>query len=202
MSWKSSFVGRNLAMEAVRVTEAAALAASTLLGRGDDQAADQAAVDAMKSALDEIAIDGVIHIGEGSKDEASKLYHGESVGTGDGPKMDLALEYGVGVLRSASDPGLAQLERLLAGSRLVIDAVLGTGRARPLEGAVRDVMLCLGACRGRGRVSTPRPPPRAPVPPAWRVPRPRRRRGRPRCPCCRGVRRRRRRPPGGGAHRL
>ncbi|MDP7084100.1 MAG: NAD(P)H-hydrate epimerase, partial [Dehalococcoidia bacterium] len=55
------------------------------------------------------------------------------------PKMDLALEYGVGVLRSASDPGLAQLERLLAGSRLVIDAVLGTGRARPLEGAVRDV---------------------------------------------------------------
>ena len=76
------------------------------------------------------------------------------------PKMDLALEYGVGVLRSASDPGLAQLERLLAGSRLVIDAVLGTGRARPLEGAVRDVMLCLGACRGRGRFSTPRPQPR------------------------------------------
>ena len=91
MPRKSSFIGRNLAMEAVRVTEAAALAASALMGRGDDQAADQAAVDAMKSALDEIAIDGVIHIGEGSKDEASKLYHGESVGTGDGPKVDLAL---------------------------------------------------------------------------------------------------------------
>jgi NAD(P)H-hydrate epimerase len=64
------------------------------------------------------------------------------------PKMDLAQEYGVGVLHSANDPGLAQLERLLAGSRLVIDAVLGTGRARPLEGAVRDAMLCLGAARG------------------------------------------------------
>ncbi len=91
MSRKSSFVGRNLAMEAVWVTEAAALAASTLMGRGDDQAADQAAVDAMKSALDEIAIDGVILIGEGNKDEASKLYQGESVGTGDGPKVDVAL---------------------------------------------------------------------------------------------------------------
>jgi NAD(P)H-hydrate epimerase len=71
------------------------------------------------------------------------------------PKMDLALEYGVGVLHSANDPGLARLERLLAESRLVIDAVLGTGRARPLEGAVREAMLCLGACRGR--FSTPRP---------------------------------------------
>ncbi len=91
MPRKSSFVGRNLAMEAVRVTEAAALAASTLMGRGDDQAADQAAVDAMKRALDKIAIDGVIHIGEGNKDEASKLYQGESVGTGDGPKVDVAL---------------------------------------------------------------------------------------------------------------
>jgi len=64
------------------------------------------------------------------------------------PKMDLAREYGVGVLHFANDPGLARLEQLLAGSRLVIDAVLGTGRARPLEGITKNVLLCLGACRG------------------------------------------------------
>ena len=63
------------------------------------------------------------------------------------PKMDLAREYGVGVLDSADDPGLARLGQLLAGSRLVIDAVLGTGRARPLEGTTKDAMLRLGACR-------------------------------------------------------
>jgi NAD(P)H-hydrate epimerase len=72
------------------------------------------------------------------------------------PKMDLALEYGVGILHSSDDPGLARLGRLLAGSRLVIDAVLGTGRARPLEGAVKDAMLCLEACRGRFSTHRPR----------------------------------------------
>ena len=71
---------RNLALEAVRVTEAAALAASRLMGRGDEKAADQAAVDAMRSALNSLAIDGTVVIGEGERDEAPMLYIGEKVG--------------------------------------------------------------------------------------------------------------------------
>jgi fructose-1,6-bisphosphatase II / sedoheptulose-1,7-bisphosphatase len=82
---------RNLALEAVRVTEAAALAASRLMGRGDEKAADQAAVDAMRSALNSLAIDGTVVIGEGERDEAPMLYIGEHVGAG-GPKIDIALD--------------------------------------------------------------------------------------------------------------
>jgi len=83
---------RNLALEAVRVTEAAALAASKLMGRGDEKAADQAAVDAMRGALNSLQIDGTVVIGEGERDEAPMLYIGEKVGTGDGPKVDIALD--------------------------------------------------------------------------------------------------------------
>src|SRR5271165_6519664 len=83
---------RNLALEAVRVTEAAALAASKLMGRGDEKAADQAAVDAMRMALNGLAIDGTVVIGEGERDEAPMLFIGEKVGTGLGPKIDIALD--------------------------------------------------------------------------------------------------------------
>src|SRR6185312_8905941 len=83
---------RNLALEAVRVTEAAALSASRLMGRGDEKAADQAAVDAMRDALNSLAIDGTVVIGEGERDEAPMLYIGEKVGTGQGPKIDIALD--------------------------------------------------------------------------------------------------------------
>jgi len=82
---------RNLALEAVRVTEAAALAASRLMGRGDERAADQAAVDAMRTALNSLAIDGTVMIGEGERDEAPMLYIGEKVGAG-GPRIDIALD--------------------------------------------------------------------------------------------------------------
>ena len=82
---------RNLALEAVRVTEAAALAASRLMGRGDEKAADQAAVDAMRTALNNLEIDGTVVIGEGERDEAPMLYIGEKVGRG-GPKIDIALD--------------------------------------------------------------------------------------------------------------
>jgi fructose-1,6-bisphosphatase II / sedoheptulose-1,7-bisphosphatase len=82
---------RNLALEVVRVTEAAALAASRLMGRGDEKAADQAAVDAMRRALNSLAIDGTVKIGEGERDEAPMLYIGEKVGLG-GPKIDIALD--------------------------------------------------------------------------------------------------------------
>jgi len=87
---------RNLALEAVRVTEAAALAASRMMGRGDEKAADQAAVDAMRQALNGLAIDGTVVIGEGERDEAPMLYIGERVGQGAkdgiGPKIDIALD--------------------------------------------------------------------------------------------------------------
>jgi fructose-1,6-bisphosphatase II / sedoheptulose-1,7-bisphosphatase len=83
---------RNLALEAVRVTEAAALSASRLMGRGDEKAADQAAVDAMRQALNSLNIEGTVVIGEGERDEAPMLYIGEKVGTGQGPKVDIALD--------------------------------------------------------------------------------------------------------------
>src|SRR3954462_12438889 len=82
---------RNLALELVRVTEAAALSASLLMGRGDEKAADQAAVDAMREALNSLNIDGTVVIGEGERDEAPMLYIGEKVGAG-GPKVDIALD--------------------------------------------------------------------------------------------------------------
>ncbi len=83
---------RNLALEAVRVTEAAAIACSKWMGRGDEHAADQAAVDAMRQALNALDIDGTVVIGEGERDEAPMLFIGEKVGTGRGPKVDLALD--------------------------------------------------------------------------------------------------------------
>ena len=82
---------RNLALEAVRVTEAAALSCARMTGRGDEKAADQAAVDAMRRAFDALPIDGTVVIGEGERDEAPMLYIGEKVGSG-GPKVDIALD--------------------------------------------------------------------------------------------------------------
>ncbi len=83
---------RNLAMEVVRVTEAAALYASTQIGRGDEKKADQVAVDAMRSTLNVLDINGTIVIGEGERDEAPMLFIGEKVGTGKGPEVDIALD--------------------------------------------------------------------------------------------------------------
>ena len=83
---------RNLALEAVRVTEAAALAASKLMGRGDEKAADHEAVEAMRRALNALAIDGTVVIGEGERDEAPMLFIGEKVGTTQGPRLSIALD--------------------------------------------------------------------------------------------------------------
>lgn len=83
---------RNLALDAVRVTEAAAVASTKYMGRGDEQAADQAAVDAMRRALNALDIDGTVVIGEGERDEAPMLFIGEKVGSGRGPKVDIALD--------------------------------------------------------------------------------------------------------------
>ena len=83
---------RNLAMELVRVTEAAAMAAGRWAGRGDKNQSDQAAVDAMRLMLDTVSMDGVVVIGEGEKDEAPMLYNGEKVGSGEGPPVDVAVD--------------------------------------------------------------------------------------------------------------
>ena len=83
---------RNLALELVRVTEAAALAAARLVGRGDKEAADQAAVDAMRFVLDSVPMDGLVVIGEGEKDEAPMLYNGEQIGNGTPPQVDIAVD--------------------------------------------------------------------------------------------------------------
>ncbi len=83
---------RNLALELVRVTEAAALAAARMVGRGDKEGADQAAVDAMRAVLDSVSMDGVVVIGEGEKDKAPMLYNGEQIGDGTPPQVDVAVD--------------------------------------------------------------------------------------------------------------
>src|SRR5262249_52433102 len=86
------YMDRNLALEVVRVTEAAALSCSLVVGRGDEKLADQMAVNAMRRALNSLNIEGTVVIGEGERDEAPMLYIGEKVGGGKGPKVDIALD--------------------------------------------------------------------------------------------------------------
>ena len=97
------FHDRMLSLGLARVSEAAALAAARLIGRGDEKAADQAAVDAMRRQLNLLDIDGVVVIGEGERDEAPMLYIGEKVGTGEGPAVDIALDPLEGTTLTAKD---------------------------------------------------------------------------------------------------
>src|ERR1043165_1349132 len=83
---------RNLALELVRVTAAAAMAAGRWVGRGDKNGADGAAVDAMRTMIGTVAMNGIVVIGEGEKDEAPMLYNGEEVGDGNGPSCDVAVD--------------------------------------------------------------------------------------------------------------
>jgi fructose-1,6-bisphosphatase II len=92
MSDSTQHPDRNLALELVRVTEAGALAASRLVGRGDKEAADQAAVDAMRHMLTTVSMDGTVVIGEGEKDEAPMLFNGEQIGNGEPPAVDIAVD--------------------------------------------------------------------------------------------------------------
>jgi len=91
MSERAS-LDRSLVLGAVRTAEAAAIAASRLIGLGDEKAADQAAVDAMRTMLNDLDFDGKVVIGEGERDEAPMLYIGEKVGSGKGAKIDIALD--------------------------------------------------------------------------------------------------------------
>ena len=93
MSDNTSYIpDRNLAMELVRVTEAAALASGRWVGRGMKNEGDGAAVDAMRKLINSVAMNGVVVIGEGEKDEAPMLFNGEQVGTGEGAEMDIAVD--------------------------------------------------------------------------------------------------------------
>jgi fructose-1,6-bisphosphatase II / sedoheptulose-1,7-bisphosphatase len=103
MSDKSQFKDRLLSLGLARVSEAAALASARLIGRGDEKAADQAAVNAMRDQLNLLDIKGVVVIGEGERDEAPMLYIGEEVGTGLGPEVDIALDPLEGTTLTAKD---------------------------------------------------------------------------------------------------
>ncbi|MBN8818008.1 MAG: class II fructose-bisphosphatase [Sphingomonas sp.] len=118
----SSVLDRVLVLEMVRVTEAAAIAASKLVGRGDEKAADAAAVEAMRKAFDGLYMDGTVVIGEGERDEAPMLYIGEKVGgaIGKGPKIDIALDplEGTTITAKAGPNALAVLAAAEAGNLL------------------------------------------------------------------------------------
>ena len=103
MSATTVFRDRMLSLGLARVSEAAALASAGFIGRGDERAADQAAVDAMRSQLNMLDIDGIVVIGEGERDEAPMLYIGETVGTGSGPSVDIALDPLEGTTLTAKD---------------------------------------------------------------------------------------------------
>ena len=109
----SQVLDRVLVLEMVRVTEAAAVAASKLVGRGDEKSADAAAVEAMRQAFDELDIDGTVVIGEGERDEAPMLFIGEKVGgaPGKGPKIDIALDHRIDFAGG--------FDELLGGARFV-----------------------------------------------------------------------------------
>ena len=103
MSSKENFNDRMLSLGLARVSEAAAIASAKLIGRGDERAADQAAVDAMRTQLNMLDIAGVVVIGEGERDEAPMLFIGEEVGTGNGPGVDIALDPLEGTTLTAKD---------------------------------------------------------------------------------------------------
>jgi fructose-1,6-bisphosphatase II / sedoheptulose-1,7-bisphosphatase len=111
---------RTLLLEAVRVTEAAAIAAWNLVGRGHEKNADQVAVDAMRTALNNLDINGVIVIGEGERDEAPMLFIGEKVGSGKGPRIDIALDplEGTTLTAKAMPNALAVMSWAPAGTML------------------------------------------------------------------------------------
>jgi fructose-1,6-bisphosphatase II len=150
---------RNLALEMVRVTEAAALAAARLVGMGDKEAADQAAVDAMRIVLDTVPMDGVVVIGEGEKDEAPMLYNGERIGDGTPPEVDIAVDPLEGTTLTAKgmpsalsvialsprgtmfDPGPCVYMEKLAGAGDIADLL-------DLDTPLRDLLAAIALRRG------------------------------------------------------
>ena len=155
----SQNLDRVLVLEMVRVTEAAAIAASTMIGRGNEKAADAAAVEAMRAALNTLDIDGTVVIGEGERDEAPMLFIGEKVGNGLGPKVDIAVDPLEGTTLCAKDmPGsIAVMAMASAGSLLnapdvYMDKIaIGPGYAEgvvDLDASVEDNLHALAKAKG------------------------------------------------------
>lgn len=162
-------IDRNLSLELVRVTEAAAMAAARLMGRGDKDAADGAAVHAMRVALASVGMDGTVVIGEGEKDQAPMLYIGEKIGTGEPPKVDIAVDpidgtrllslglpNAISVVALAeegsmySSPGIFYMNKIAVGpaARGMIDIekpvewnIRSVARAKKIE--VNEVTVCI-----------------------------------------------------------
>jgi fructose-1,6-bisphosphatase II / sedoheptulose-1,7-bisphosphatase len=158
---KSDNLGRVLVLEMVRVTEAAAIAASRLIGRGDEDAADAAAVEAMRAALNALYMDGTVVIGEGERDEAPMLYIGEKVGSapGKGPKIDIALDplEGTTITAKAGPNALAVLAIAEEGNLLNAPDVymekIAIGPGYPagvidLNKSPRENVIALAAAKG------------------------------------------------------
>lgn len=156
---EDKIIERILTMELVRVTERAAVASATLRGRGDEKAADQAAVDAMRRELNKLPIDGEIVIGEGERDEAPMLYIGEKVGTKKGPKVDIAVDPLEGTTLCAKDmPGsiavmaMAQAGTLLYAPDVYMDKIaIGPGYPKgliDLDASVEDNIQALAKAKG------------------------------------------------------
>jgi fructose-1,6-bisphosphatase II len=150
---------RNLALELVRVTEAAALAAARWIGHGEKESADQAAVDAMRLLLDTVSMSGVVVIGEGEKDEAPMLFNGERVGNGQGPEVDVAVDPLEGTnLTARGQPGaiavVAVAERgtmFFPGAALYMDKICcgpGLGDAIDIEAPPEDNIRNVAKAKG------------------------------------------------------
>lgn len=156
---EDKIIERILTMELVRVTERAAVASAKLRGRGNEKAADQAAVDAMRRELNKLPIDGTIVIGEGERDEAPMLYIGEKVGTKKGPKVDIAVDPLEGTTLCAKDmPGsiavmaMAQAGTLLYAPDVYMDKIaIGPGYPNgiiDLDASVEDNIHALAKAKG------------------------------------------------------
>jgi fructose-1,6-bisphosphatase II / sedoheptulose-1,7-bisphosphatase len=156
---EEKIIERILTMELVRVTERAAVSAARLRGRGDEKAADQAAVDAMRRELNRLPIDGTVVIGEGERDEAPMLFIGEKIGTRTGPKVDIAVDPLEGTTLCAKDmPGsIAVMSMAKAGSLLNAPDVymdkIAIGPGYPvgvvhLDASPKDNILALAKAKG------------------------------------------------------
>jgi fructose-1,6-bisphosphatase II len=150
---------RNLALELVRVTEAAALGCGRWIGRGDKNAADQAAVDAMRTMLDTVSMSGIVVIGEGEKDEAPMLYNGEEIGNGQPPEVDVAVDPLEGTrLTSVGQPNaisvIAVAERdtmFFPGAAVYMDKLVGgseVASALDITAPVRENVERAAAAKG------------------------------------------------------
>ncbi|MEJ5225200.1 MAG: fructose-bisphosphatase class II, partial [Anaerolineales bacterium] len=151
---------RNLALELARVTEAAALAAARFMGRGDKEAADKAAVDAIRLVLNSIDINGIIVIGEGEKDQAPMLFNGEKVGTGNAAALDIAVDpidgtrpLAYGRTNSISTVAIAPRGTMYnPGPFLYMDKIAVGPEARGkinIEAPVADNLRAIAAAKGK-----------------------------------------------------